>query len=105
MIVAACGGANNSGGSTRSTGGGGTAKKGGTIKIAIVVPTGAINPVTVGDQGGLCLLGQVGEFLTVADPTTLEMPAISPTAARPTQTPPSGRSSSRAASPSRTARR
>jgi peptide/nickel transport system substrate-binding protein len=73
MIVAACGGANNSGGSSGSSGGGGTPKKGGTIKVAIVVPTGAINPVTVGDQGGLCLLGQVGEFLTVADPTTLEI--------------------------------
>ncbi|MDX6494846.1 MAG: peptide/nickel transport system substrate-binding protein [Gaiellales bacterium] len=73
MIVAACGGANNSGGGSGSTGGGGTPKKGGTIKVAIVVPTGAINPVTVGDQGGLCMLGQVGEFLTIADPETLEL--------------------------------
>ncbi|MDX6547358.1 MAG: peptide/nickel transport system substrate-binding protein [Gaiellales bacterium] len=74
LIVAACGGANGSGGSSGSTGGGGgTPKKGGTIKVAIVVPTGAINPVTVGDQGGLCMLGQVGEFLTIADPTTLKL--------------------------------
>jgi peptide/nickel transport system substrate-binding protein len=72
MIVAACGGANNSGGSSGSTGGG-APKKGGTIKVAIVVPTGAINPVTVGDQGGLAMLGQTGEFLTIADPETLEL--------------------------------
>src|SRR5207244_9057610 len=73
MIVAACGGANNSGGSSGSTGGGGTPKKGGTIKVAIVVPTGAINPLTVGDQGGLAMLGQTGEFLCVTDPKTLEV--------------------------------
>jgi peptide/nickel transport system substrate-binding protein len=73
LIVAACGGANGGGSSSGSTGGGGTPKKGGTIKVAIVVPTGAINPVTVGDQGGLAMLGQVGEFLTIADPTTLEI--------------------------------
>jgi peptide/nickel transport system substrate-binding protein len=73
MIVAACGGANKSGGNSGSTGGGGTPKKGGTIKVAIVVPTGAINPVTVGDQGGLCMLGQTGEFLCVTDPKTLEV--------------------------------
>jgi peptide/nickel transport system substrate-binding protein len=73
MIVAACGGANSSSGGSSSSGGGGTPKKGGTIKIGIVVPTGAINPVTVGDQGGLCMLGQVGEWLTIADPETLEL--------------------------------
>ena len=73
MIAAACGGSNSSSGSTSSSGGGGTPTKGGTIKIGIVVPTGAINPVTVGDQGGLCMLGQVGEWLTIADPETLEL--------------------------------
>ncbi|MDX6549547.1 MAG: peptide/nickel transport system substrate-binding protein [Gaiellales bacterium] len=73
LIVAACGGANGSSGSTGSTGGGGTPKKGGTIKVAIIVPTGAINPVTVGDQGGLALLGQTGEWLTIADPETLQL--------------------------------
>ncbi len=73
MIAAACGGSSSSSGSTSSSGGGGTPTKGGTIKIGIVVPTGAINPVTVGDQGGLCMLGQVGEWLTIADPETLEL--------------------------------
>src|SRR4051812_16864678 len=73
MIVAACGGANGTKSSGGSAGGGGTPKKGGTIKVAIIVPTGAINPVTVGDQGGLALLGQTGEWLTIADPETLQL--------------------------------
>ena len=46
------------------------------MRAAIVVPTGAINPVTVGDQGGLCMLGQVGEFLCVANPTTFELEPV-----------------------------
>ncbi len=74
-IVAACGGANSTG-STPSTGSAGTIKKGGTIKVAIQVPTGAINPVTVGDQGGLCMLGQTGEFLCIADPRTLQLHGV-----------------------------
>ncbi|MGZ4430942.1 MAG: ABC transporter substrate-binding protein, partial [Gaiellales bacterium] len=74
-IVAACGGANSTG-STPSTGSAGKIKKGGTIKAAVVVPTGAINPVTVGDQGGLAMLGQVGEFLCFADPKTLQLKPV-----------------------------
>ena len=72
-IVAACGGANDTGGSSAASGGSSgsaSVKPGGTVRAAIVVPTGAINPVTVGDQGGLCMLGQVGEFLCVANPNT-----------------------------------
>jgi peptide/nickel transport system substrate-binding protein len=36
---------------------------GATIRVAITAPTGAINPVTVGDSGGLVMLQQTGEFL------------------------------------------
>jgi peptide/nickel transport system substrate-binding protein len=42
-------------------------KAGATIRAGILVPTGAINPLTIEDQGGLELLGNVGEFLVLAD--------------------------------------
>ena len=78
-IVAACGGANDTGGSSAASGassGSAAVKPGGTVRAAVIVPTGAINPVTVGDQGGLCMLGQVGEFLCVANPTTFELEPV-----------------------------
>ena len=34
-----------------------------TIRVAHLTPTGAIDPLTVGDAGGLALLVQTGEFL------------------------------------------
>jgi peptide/nickel transport system substrate-binding protein len=40
---------------------------GATIKAGILVPAGAINPITIADEGGLELLGNVGEFLVLAD--------------------------------------
>jgi peptide/nickel transport system substrate-binding protein len=80
-IVAACGGANDTGGSSAASGGtggsSGSVKPGGTVRAAVIVPTGAINPVTVGDQGGIVMLGQTGEFLCITDPKTLELkPAL-----------------------------
>ena len=42
-------------------------KAGATIKAGILVPAGAINPLTIADEGGLELLGNVGEFLVLAD--------------------------------------
>jgi peptide/nickel transport system substrate-binding protein len=38
---------------------------GGTIKIAITVPAAAIEPVSVADNGGLCMLATTGEYLAV----------------------------------------
>jgi peptide/nickel transport system substrate-binding protein len=38
-------------------------KSGGTMRIAIQAPSGAIDPLTVEDAGGLCMLNQTGEFL------------------------------------------
>ena len=38
-----------------------------TIRAGILVPTGAINPVTVEDEGGLELVGNIGEFLVLAN--------------------------------------
>lgn len=40
---------------------------GATIRAGIIVPAGAISPLTTADQGGLELLGNVGEFLVLAD--------------------------------------
>ena len=40
---------------------------GATIRAGIIVPAGAINPLTIADEGGLELLGNVGEFLVLAD--------------------------------------
>src|SRR5215472_5842132 len=63
-ILAACG----SSGTTPSTSGTSPAgKAGGTIKAGILTPVGAINPITINDQGGLELLGNVGEFLVFTD--------------------------------------
>jgi peptide/nickel transport system substrate-binding protein len=42
-------------------------KPGATIKAGILVPAAAINPITIADQGGLELLGNVGEFLIFSD--------------------------------------
>jgi peptide/nickel transport system substrate-binding protein len=40
---------------------------GGTVRVGIVTPAGAIDPLTVEDQGGLDMLGQTGEYLCLSD--------------------------------------
>jgi len=50
-------------GSTTTTPG----KKGAAINAGILVPAAAINPLTIADQGGLELIGNVGEFLVFID--------------------------------------
>ena len=42
-------------------------KAGATIKVGIIVPAAAINPVTIADQGGIDMLGQAGEYLVFSD--------------------------------------
>ena len=39
---------------------------GGTVRVATTVPAAAIDPVTVADGGGLLMLQQTGEFLTIS---------------------------------------
>src|SRR5215831_10068660 len=63
-ILAACG---SSGTTPSSSGGSAAGKAGATIKAGILVPAAAINPITISDQGGLELLGNVGEFLVFTD--------------------------------------
>ncbi|HXZ74513.1 MAG TPA: ABC transporter substrate-binding protein [Streptosporangiaceae bacterium] len=62
-ILAACG----SSGTTSSSSPSAAGQAGGTIKAGILTPVGAINPITINDQGGLELLGNVGEFLVFTD--------------------------------------
>jgi len=63
-ILAACG---SSGTSTSSSGTAPAGKAGANIKAGILVPAAAINPITISDQGGLELIGNVGEFLVFTD--------------------------------------
>jgi peptide/nickel transport system substrate-binding protein len=62
-VISACG----SSGSPSSSPSTGTGQAGATIKAAIIVPSAAINPVTVADQGGLDMLAQTGEYLCLSD--------------------------------------
>ena len=63
-ILAACSSSSSSGTSSSTSGAGGA--PGATIKAGIVTPTASINPVTVADQGGLDMLAQTGEYLTLS---------------------------------------
>ncbi len=47
-----------------------------TINVGIITPAGAINPLTVDDQGGLDMLGQTGEYLTFSDQTLTLRPQL-----------------------------
>jgi len=60
-VISACGSSSPS--PAPKTGG----KAGATIKAAIIVPSGSIDPVTVADQGGLDMLAQTGEYLCLSD--------------------------------------
>ncbi|HUZ62396.1 MAG TPA: ABC transporter substrate-binding protein [Acetobacteraceae bacterium] len=52
------------------------AAAGGTVRVAILVPAGAVDPVTTGDVGGLCLLMQTGEFLAIDGPDLRLRPCL-----------------------------
>jgi peptide/nickel transport system substrate-binding protein len=71
-IIAACSS------SPSPSGGGGTPTGGAnaTIRAGILTPTGAINPVTVADQGGLDMLGQTGEYLVLSTQTLTLKPVL-----------------------------
>jgi peptide/nickel transport system substrate-binding protein len=73
-ILAACGSSSPSKSSTGGTSGGG--KSNVTINVGIITPAGAINPVTVADQGGLDMLGQTGEYLTFSDQSLTLQPQL-----------------------------
>jgi peptide/nickel transport system substrate-binding protein len=64
-VLSACGSSGSPSPTTSSSAAAG--KAGATIKVGIIVPAAAINPVTIADQGGIDMLGQAGEYLTFSD--------------------------------------
>jgi peptide/nickel transport system substrate-binding protein len=61
-VISACGSSSSPSPAPKPGG-----KSGATIKAAIIVPSGSINPLTVADQGGLDMLAQTGEYLCLSD--------------------------------------
>jgi peptide/nickel transport system substrate-binding protein len=64
-VISACGSSGSPSSSTRSSAPAG--KSGATIKVGIITPAAAINPLTIADQGGQDMLGQAGDYLTFSD--------------------------------------
>jgi peptide/nickel transport system substrate-binding protein len=77
-ILAACGSSSSSSAApgTSSSSSTATGAPGAVIKAGIITPTGAINPVTVPDQGGLDMLGQTGEYLCLSGQTLNLTPVL-----------------------------
>jgi len=53
-----------------------TASAGMPMTVGMPVPSGLIDPLTVGDTGGVCLLSQTAEYLAVSDPGLHLLPAL-----------------------------
>ena len=69
--MTACGGANSSSSAAPSSSAAAVKPAAGaTLRIAGVVPSSDINPLSVADEGGLTMLQQTGEFLSFNDPQT-----------------------------------
>lgn len=43
-------------------------RPGAVVRVGMPVPAGRIDPLTVADAGGICMLSQTGEYLAVSDP-------------------------------------
>jgi peptide/nickel transport system substrate-binding protein len=77
FIVAACGGGEEGGGGTQATETtAGTAQPGGTVRVALIQPTTAPNPLLVQDEGGAGMLGSTGEYLSFSDENLELQPRI-----------------------------
>jgi peptide/nickel transport system substrate-binding protein len=77
FIASACGGDDDDGsatGATDTTEAG--PQPGGTLRTALISPAGALDPLTVGDEGGLATLGQSGEYLAWSDDQLMLQPRI-----------------------------
>jgi peptide/nickel transport system substrate-binding protein len=46
------------------------------LSVGMPVPSGQIEPATIGDTGGVCLVSQCGEYLAVSDPDLTLRPAL-----------------------------
>ena len=87
-ILAACGGANSNVGASSTaasttSSAAGPATKGGTLRLALQTPAGQVNPLTVSDAGGLCLLAQTGEFLVQDNNLALKLEPMLATSWKP----------------------
>src|SRR5919108_4554489 len=77
FIAAACGGEEAAGtGTTGGTTAGGNVQAGGTVRVALIQPTTAPNPLLVQDEGGAGILGSTGEFLSFSDQNLELQPRI-----------------------------
>jgi peptide/nickel transport system substrate-binding protein len=73
-FLVACGtGGGSSTGTSTSTG---EVKKGGKITVGVVSPAHAVDPFKVGDEGGLVVLYQMGEYLAFSDPNLKLQPRL-----------------------------
>ncbi|MGH3260765.1 MAG: ABC transporter substrate-binding protein, partial [Trebonia sp.] len=91
-VLAACGGTDNAGssGGTGNTtaagsGGGGAAPKGGMLKLASQTPATAMNPLIVDDGGGIGMLSQTGEFLTLDNSLSHQLQPMLATSWKPSR--------------------
>jgi len=69
FLATACGGGDGDSATTGATdtGAAGDVQKGGTVRVALIQPTTAPNPLLVQDEGGAGILGATGEFLSFSD--------------------------------------
>jgi peptide/nickel transport system substrate-binding protein len=65
FLVSACGGDEE--GTGTGTEQRADVRPGGTLRTGIIAPSAALDPLKVGDEGGLAVLGQSGEYLTWSD--------------------------------------
>jgi peptide/nickel transport system substrate-binding protein len=65
FLISACGGDDE--GAATDTGQRADVRPGGTLRTGIIAPSAALDPLKIGDEGGLAVLGQSGEYLTWSD--------------------------------------
>jgi peptide/nickel transport system substrate-binding protein len=75
-VLAACSSSSSSSAKSGTSSSAAAGAPGAVIKAGIVTPTAAINPVTVADQGGLDMLAQTGEYLTLSTQTLTLQPVL-----------------------------
>lgn len=73
-VISACGSSPSP--STGSGSASGAGKAGATIRAGSITPAGAMNPVTIDDEGSIALLGQVGEYLCVSQQNLSLKPSL-----------------------------
>jgi peptide/nickel transport system substrate-binding protein len=79
FLASACGSGDEGGGSGTTTSSdqqSASVKPGGKVTAAINSPAGAIDPITVADDGGLAVLGQAGEYLVWSDSELNAVPRL-----------------------------